>query len=265
VGRNGADRVTDVSTNPPAPLRERWNGFYALSLYHPLDTLARALRRQSRAWRGKTGRHEQPTHLRRSGWSDIFRRRKIVLTETRKCGGNVSLGELAILAQAAAGTPAGREIIEIGTFDGRTTLNLALNAPAACPVFTLDLPPGQATEFALDEGEDQFVDKPRPGARFAHNPAARRITQLCGDSARYDWSAHAGRAGLVFVDGSHAYDYVQADSRTALRLAAPGGVVLWHDYGVWDGVTRALEDLERSDNLGLRHIRGTSLVVWRGA
>ena len=73
-----------------------------------------------------------------------------------------------------------------------------------------------------------------------------------------------GRAGLVFVDGSHAYDYVVADTDTALRLVANKGMVIWHDYGVWDGVTRALEEIETSRHLGLRHVRGTSLVVWQG-
>jgi len=59
-----------------------------------------------------------------------------------------------------------------------------------------------------------------------------------------DWSSHYGRAGLVFVDGSHAYDYARKDSETAMRLVRPKGVVLWHDYGVWPGVTQALEELE---------------------
>jgi hypothetical protein len=40
-------------------------------------------------------------------------------------------------------------------------------------------------------------------------------------------------------------------------------MVMWHDYGAWEGVTRALEELEASRQLGLRHIRGTSLVFWR--
>jgi hypothetical protein len=30
---------------------------------------------------------------------------------------------------------------------------------------------------------------------------------------------------------------------------------------VWEGVTRALEEIEAARRLGLRHIRGTSLVV----
>jgi hypothetical protein len=46
-----------------------------------------------------------------------------------------------------------------------------------------------------------------------------------------------------------------------MRLVRPEGFVLWHDYGVWPGVTKALE--ERARHLGLVHIRGTSLVFWR--
>jgi hypothetical protein len=60
----------------------------------------------------------------------------------------------------------GDEIIEIGTFDGRTTINLAINVPDACPVFTLDLPPGDPTHFGLDTGARTFIDKPATGARF---------------------------------------------------------------------------------------------------
>jgi hypothetical protein len=48
-----------------------------------------------------------------------------------------------------------------------------------------------------------------------------------------------------------------------MRLLGADGTILWHDYGVWDEVTRALEDLDQELNLGLRHIRGTSLVHWQ--
>jgi len=56
---------------------------------------------------------------------------------------------------------------------------------------------------------------------------------------------------------------VMADSATAFGLTAKKGMVIWHDYGVWEGVTRALEEIEVSRQLGLRHVRGTSLVVWQ--
>jgi hypothetical protein len=59
------------------------------------------------------------------------------------------------------------------------------------------------------------------------------------------------------------YEYVRADSQTALRLLrAEGGIVLWHDYGAWHGVTRALNELYATDARcgNLFHIRGTTLA-----
>jgi hypothetical protein len=68
----------------------------------------------------------------------------------------------------------------------------------------------------------------------------------------------------VFVDASHAYSYVVNDTRLALALVRPGGIVLWHDYvspahcyGVW----RALNELARE--LPLAHVARTSLVAYR--
>jgi Methyltransferase domain len=247
-------------------LAARVNGLYARSVYLPATILSQAYRRTSRRLRGV--RRGQETNLPQANWRELFPARPIFLAQPAKNQGDVNLAELAVLATAAASVSAGSEIIEIGTFDGRTTLNLAINSPAQDAVLTLDLPPKTKPRYDLAPGERAFVEKPRSGRYFVEAPAewaaaAGRITQLLGDSATYDWSAHRERAGLVFVDGSHAYDYVMADTRTALSLIAPKGVVIWHDYGVWDGVTRALEEIEASRHLGLRHIRGTSLVVWK--
>ena len=247
-------------------LASRLAGFYARSVYLPATIVGQAFRRMSRRLRGV--QRTLPTRLPQAGWRELFPARPIALAHAHKNPGDVNLAELAVLATAAAGIAGAEEIIEIGTFDGRTTLNLALNSPSHLAVFTLDLPADASAKFALAPGERAFVDKPRSGRHFRDAAPefaapARRITQLFGDSATFDWSAHFGRAGLVFVDGSHAYDYVRADTDTAARLVANKGVVIWHDYGVWDGVTRALEDIEASRQLGLRHVRGTSLVVWK--
>jgi len=265
---NEASSATDTDGRVGAwpRLAASAQGFYALSVYLPVSLLARRLRDRSRARRG-VRRDTHPTALPQVAWNEILARYPIRLVETDKADGNVNLAELAILAQAAAAIPPGSSVVEIGTFDGRTTLNLAINA-APARVVTLDLPPDEHAAFALAPGERQYVDKPQPGARFraAAPPwqaAVQRITQLLGDSVTFDWSPYAGRAGLVFVDGSHAYDYVRRDSETAMRLVAEGGIVLWHDYGRWEGVSRALDELEAQRRLGLRHIAGTSLVIWR--
>jgi len=244
----------------------RVRGAYALSVYLPVSVVALRLRAVRRALL-RLARDTHATALPQVMWSEVLPRRPIRLTEIGKADGNVNLAELAILAHAATTVSPGGTVVEIGTFDGRTTLNLAINA-ADASVFTLDLPPDERAAFALAPSERRYIDKPQPGARFrscapAWQGAARRITQLLGDSATFDWSPYAGRAGLVFVDGSHAYEYVQKDSETAMRLIAKGGMVLWHDYGRWERVSRALEQFEAQRRLGLRHIAGTSLVVWR--
>lgn len=247
-------------------LKARFDALYALYVYLPVSRAARSVRRLSRALRGSSDTNR--TLLPKTAWTDVLPRSPVRLVETAKRNGNVNLSEVAILAVAAAGVPSGSEIIEIGTFDGRTALNLAVNAPYGVAIATLDLPANQPTAFPIEASERQYVEKPSSGDRLRSchprwRDAAGRVVQLFGDSATYDWSPHRGKAGLVFVDGSHTYDYARGDSETAMALVRPGGVVMWHDYGVWPGVTRALEELERSRNHGFKHIRGTSLIFWR--
>ena len=241
-------------------------GTYALRAYLPASLAARTFRNILRHLRGNAV--ASPTRLPQAPWSRLLKSCPIQLAETAKSDGNVCLSELAVLALAARDTPAGSEIIEIGTFDGRTALNLAINAPSGVSIATLYLPADQPSALAIEASERRYVDKPAPGARLRNcrghwRGYADRVVQLRGDSATFDWSPYYGRAGLVFVDGSHAYDYARKDSGTAMRLVKPGGIVLWHDYGVWPGVTRALEELEAARRLGLVNIRGSSLVFWR--
>jgi hypothetical protein len=248
--------------------KARASAIHALRFYLPASIIAAQVRTSLRKLRGLPSKAPR-TRLRSVSWRQIFASRPICLVETRKCDGNVKMSELAILALAAASNaPPGSEIIEIGTFDGRTALNFAINAPSEATVSTLDLPADQVSAMTIEASERQYVDKPASGERLRSCGAqwrehARRVVQLHGDSATFDWSRHEQRAGLVFVDGSHAYDYVRKDSETAMRLVQPDGMVFWHDYGVWPGVTKALEELESTRHLGLVNIRGTSLVFWR--
>lgn len=183
-------------------------------------------------------------------------------------GGNVTLHELlAINHLVNKHQP--RRMFEIGTFNGRTALNMAANAPAGAEVVTLDLPRAglDSAALRLEDGDVPFVDKPASGTCFAATCYAGQIRQVYGDSATFDISPYAGKMDLVFVDGSHSYEYVKADSQTALRLLkSSGGVILWHDYGssCWPGVAKALGELldaPEGKRLSLRHIAGTSLVV----
>ena len=178
--------------------------------------------------------------------------------------GNVTLAELVALALLVR-TVRPQHVFEIGTFDGRTTLTLADNAPEA-RVSTLDLPRTELdrTAFAVAPEERALIDKDASGSRFlAFADARARIEQCYGDSATFDFSPYAGRCQFVFIDGSHAYEYVRSDTERAFAMVGARGVIAWHDYGEWPGVTRALNEYVATDRRfgGLRRIDGTTLAI----
>jgi Methyltransferase domain len=249
-------------------MKARLYGSYALRVYLPFSGWSRRWRRCFKRARNKHAPFLQATRLPEVSWKDFTDRRAPRIWEHEKKNGNIRISELGILSALARSCEDGSDLFEVGTFDGRTTLNLALNSPSRCRVYTLDLPPELDTKFPLAAGERQMVEKPKPGVRYESYrkifPAAvDKIHQLLGDSAVFDFTPYAQACSLVFVDGSHAYDYAISDTRAAMKMVKQGGTVIWHDYGIWQGVTNALEELNRTEGYGLSSVRGTSLVYWR--
>ncbi|MEX1196524.1 MAG: class I SAM-dependent methyltransferase [Pseudohongiellaceae bacterium] len=249
-------------------VQQRLAGLHALHLQLPLSGMARRWRRCSRRLRGKKARGLQSIRLPQTSWRHVTCARSPRLLDTVKVNGNVRNTELAILSAVASELQVGDSLFEIGTFDGRTTINLAAASLRDCEVHTLDLPPDLEPAYALDSGERHMVDKPESGQRIrawreVGAPFTARIHQHFGDSATFDYTPFEQRCGLVFVDGSHARDYVLSDTYAAFRMLRPGGMVLWHDYGIWQDVTDTLDELAERERLDLRCIRGTSLVYWR--
>lgn len=177
--------------------------------------------------------------------------------------GNVAELEIEYLARIAQHY-APERVFEIGTFNGRTALHLAENTPPSSRIFTLDLPKsGMATTLLrIKSGERKFIDKYRPGELFHGTPFAAKITLLLGDSAQFDYTELLGTMDLIFIDGSHSYEYVLNDTEVAFNLLRGGkGIILWHDYG-WKEVIQALNEYYCNDTrfTGLVHIEGTTLA-----
>lgn len=163
------------------------------------------------------------------------------------------------LLAALAMLRAPRRIFEFGTFDGSTTLLLARCAPGA-EVVTLDLPPDQRADPDDDEQHDMAGGT---GARFEGQPEAARITQLLGDSRRFDATPYAGTMDLVLVDGGHDYECVRADSGNAFTMLAPGGIVVWDDYMAhYPEVIAAVDDATAAHGIQVVHLEPTDFVVY---
>jgi predicted O-methyltransferase YrrM len=149
--------------------------------------------------------------------------------------------EMATLAALVAHRKP-RSIFEIGTYRGLTTASLALNAPEGCEIRTLDLHP-----LELED----------PVARIFQD---RGVERLVGDSKTFDFSSLKRAVDFVFVDGSHSAPEVEIDTRNALEIVAPGGVVAWHDFNPeHPEVVRVLREIVRAREIV--HVAGTALVL----
>jgi hypothetical protein len=149
-----------------------------------------------------------------------------------------------------------RSILEIGTFDGFTALNLAANIDQGGKVHTVDL------ARATSNGDSDNPYAPYPvGSQFKGEPEAAKIKQLWADSTKVDWQCFGGPFDMILIDGSHAYPDVKSDSENAFKHLRPGGTVFWHDYGHYWGVSKALDEF--ASNYPIAIIKGTRLACFR--
>lgn len=139
-----------------------------------------------------------------------------------------------------------KRIFEIGTSQGRGTALMAMNTTDDTRIFTLDLPPeAQVPAGATDRHLIELARR-ELGIAFRDTNWAAKITQLLGDSTRFDYTPYHDSIDMVTVDGSHSYPFVFADSMNAFRMIRPGGIILWHDYESMRseyGVSRFVDDL----------------------
>jgi len=168
--------------------------------------------------------------------------------------------EAFVLASITASLKPAR-IFEIGTFTGGAALIMAQQAPPGAQIFTLDMPPGQPLRLQGLAADPPTTESARIGGRFRGRPYGDQIAQLHGDSATFDYSPYRGQIDLVFIDGSHSYEYVANDTERALEMLSPKGAIVWDDCSEdYPGVVTALD--ERAAVLPIVRIIGTRFAAF---
>ena len=172
---------------------------------------------------------------------------------------------MALLAILVAEAPA--EVLEVGTYMGHTTRQMAENLPAAI-IHTVDLPqdfsPEQDPEQNLLKDDFHLIARRTVGREFKGRPCASRIKQHFGDTANWDFR-EAANATCFFVDGSHTYEYCENDSAKCLELCGGRGVFLWHDCDrMHPGVVEFVSEWRRQGR-DIRRIAGTVLAYWKSS
>lgn len=201
-------------------------------------------------------------------WEQVASSKPIRLAELEVKTGNMPVRELSLICGIIRKEKP-LSIFEIGTMNGRTTLNMALNSPEACTIYTLDLPKDELnrTQYHISKRFRKLVDKEISGELFLNQsavdiPEKNKITQLLGDSGKFDFSPYYNSIDFIFIDGSHDYEYVLNDSEVALKLLREEkGVILWHDYRNGMEVVKAIEAFKkRHPDLEIYHIRDTAFA-----
>lgn len=181
---------------------------------------------------------------------------------TEEITGGLSTQELLFLSSIVKCYPI-KSIFEIGTFDGCAVTHMILNSqfPDQCHIYTLDLPPEKIQDYSHDPDNKEFLELRRPGYYISRYTTSG-ITQLYGDSLKFDFSPYFDTMDLVFIDGNHNAPYIQSDTENALKMVKTGGLIIWHDYfGIpGESVTDYLNHL--SAKLSIRRIKNTCLALY---
>lgn len=160
------------------------------------------------------------------------------------------VGTLALLSRDV-----GIHAIEIGTFFGETTTNIARAMPNHI-VITVDIPKGENP--SMDWGlNDRQISESRIFPEFGED-VKERIQFLQIDSAKLVLPKTID-LGFAFIDGAHTYDYAWNDFNKVEPLLSKEGICVFHDVigGVGDAVK---EIIEKYKSWQWSAYGGTSLV-----
>jgi SAM-dependent methyltransferase len=142
--------------------------------------------------------------------------------------------------RAAAVKPPG-QIVEIGSYRGRSTIVLASASPGTVDVVAIDPHAGndrgpQQWDGTAEEGQSDFDAFHANLRRVGLEDHVRHVRQFSGQ-------AHGGVRGdveVLFVDGAHRYTPARDDILRWGARVRPGGTMLVHDSFSSVGVTLAL-------------------------
>lgn len=160
-----------------------------------------------------------------------------------------------------------KKILELGTYNGMTALNLALNMPGDSVIYTLDLPKTGEPDLPISE-IDKYVSRKyhkifntETGSYFK-NRKDLNIIQLYGDSATFDFSSISKNFELIFIDAAHDYEHKRIDTENAFKYISPNGIIIWDNYAdiFCPEVTAYFADI--AADFKFFHLKKTNLLIY---
>ncbi len=155
--------------------------------------------------------------------------------------GWMSPGQAATLYDAARHCPSDGTIVEIGSFQGRSTIVLASAAPQGASVIAIDPHAGNDRgPQEIDGYADAAADD---HAVFLANLDAAGVAERVRHVRMFSDAALRevdGDIDVLYIDGAHRYGPARADIRDWGARVTDGGTMLIHDSFSSIGVTLAI-------------------------
>lgn len=123
-----------------------------------------------------------------------------------------------------------KHILEIGTYLGHTTQNIAENTNGH--VTTIDICKDMGASLKYQNHE--VLSRERSGEVIN----ALNVTRLLIESDQFFIPEHYSIDSFdgIFIDGDHSFDQVRKDSKNAFNHIAKEGIIVWHDVYNNDGI-----------------------------
>ena len=146
-----------------------------------------------------------------------------------------------LLWDSARALRPGDRIVEIGSYQGRSTVILASAVPDGSTVFAVDPHAG------TDRGPEEYTGKESEAEQDSQTFQKNLEQAGVRDRVTYlrQWSQDAldevdGSVDLLYIDGAHRYEPAKQDIEAWGARVVPGGTLLIHDSFSSIGVTGAI-------------------------
>ena len=150
-------------------------------------------------------------------------------------------GQAALLQQEARRCRAGERIVEIGSFQGRSTIVLASAAADGVEVVAID--PHAGTDRGPHEYAGYEAEASVDHLAFNRNLESAGVRDRVRHVRRFSDDAHldvADPVTVLYIDGAHRYAPARSDIRTWGARVDSDGSLLIHDAFSSVGVTAAI-------------------------
>lgn len=138
------------------------------------------------------------------------------------------------------------DIVEIGSYRGKSTIALgfgsSLMSTKKRPIYAIDPFIAEPdSQYYQDYGYDIFWNNIKNhGLEDSVIPIKKFSTEAYRDCPE--------SIAALFIDGDHEYSSVKHDIIHYTPRVVKGGLIAFHDYGIWPGVSKAVLELYSNEN-----------------